>query len=364
VTVTTGTESASATFTVTGAAAITLNPTSGQVGQTLSVAISGQNTNFVQGTTTANFGAGITVNTLTVNSPTSTTASITIQNSAIAGARTVTVATGSESAIATFMVTGAPAITLNPTTGQVGQTLSVAINGQNTNFVQGTTTANFGAGVTVNTLTVNSPASAIASITIQSSAATGARTVMVATGTESVSAMFNFTAAATPLEVVSFNVLFGAQNYNLITGGAARVRLPWQIIGIRVVFSRPVITGNANSLSGVTPTGISGLGTNTLTWTIGSLTQGNFAAVLAGSGPNALADASGIPLGGGAGYTQNFKVLFGDLDDDGAVSASDLVGVNNATTSPYNVFADINGDGAVNVSDVQVVRSRIGASLP
>src|SRR3954454_4695357 len=106
------------------------------------------------------------------------------------------------------MVTGAPAITLNPTSGQVGQTLSVAINGQNTNFVQGTTTANFGAGVTVNTLTVNSPASAIASITIQSSAATGARTVMVATGTESVSAMFNVTAAATPLEVVSFNVLF------------------------------------------------------------------------------------------------------------------------------------------------------------
>jgi hypothetical protein len=77
-----------------------------------------------------------------------------------------------------------------------------------------------------------------------------------------------------------------------------------------------------------------------------------------------LKDANGIALGGGAGFSQNLKVLWGDFNDDGVVSSADLVGVNNATIAPYNVFADINGDGIVDVNDVQVVRTRIGTSLP
>jgi hypothetical protein len=46
------------------------------------------------------------------------------------------------------------------------------------------------------------------------------------------------------------------------------------------------------------------------------------------------------------------------------VSAADLVGVNNAIISPYNVFADINGDVVVNITDVQIARLRVGTSLP
>lgn len=84
------------------ASAITLvdiTPNYGLLGQTIaSVAITGQNTNFVQGTTLANFGAGITVNGLTVLSPTRAKVNITVRNSATVGALTVTLTTGSEMA--------------------------------------------------------------------------------------------------------------------------------------------------------------------------------------------------------------------------------------------------------------------------
>jgi hypothetical protein len=239
----------------------------------------------------------------------------------------------------------------------------VAIVGQSTNFAQGTTVASFGAGITVNSLTVTSATTATANLTIQAAAATGARTVTMTTGAEVVSLANGFTVAA-PLDVISFSVLFGSQSYNVTAAGATRVRLPWQITGIQVVFSRPIVSGNANSLGGVIPTGFTGLGTNTLTWAISPLTQGSVSATLAGSGPNALTDASGNALGAGAGFMRSLSVLFGDFNDDGVVSAADLVGVNNATATAYNLFADMNGDGIVDVSDVQLVRTRIGTSLP
>jgi trimeric autotransporter adhesin len=200
--------------------------------------------------------------------------------------------------------------------------------------------------------------------------ATGLATA-VAAGSTNISASLggftsnSFSLAVTQpasLAVVSFNVLFGSQSYNAL--GTTRNRLPWQITGIQVVFSQPVVNGNLNSLTGVTVTGFSGLGTNTLTWTISPLTLGSFTATLAGSGANALAGSGGNPLNSGAGFSQTLKVLPGDLNDDGVVSSTDLVGVNNAIPGPYNIFADINGDGVVNISDVQAVRNAVGTSLP
>jgi len=162
--------------------------------------------------------------------------------------------------------------------------------------------------------------------------------------------------------VLSFNVLFGAQSYNVTTG--TRNRLPWEIVGVRVVFSEAITTGSAASLSGLAVTGFSGLGTNTLTWSISPVALGSLNAALSGTGANALTDAGGNGLYGGAGFTQALRILSGDFNDDGVVSAADLVGVNNATVAPYNIFADMNGDLAVTVADVQVVRTRIGTSLP
>jgi hypothetical protein len=92
--------------------------------------------------------------------------------------------------------------------------------------------------------------------------------------------------------------------------------------------------------------------------------QSALTALLVGIGADAIKDAGGNPLSGGAGFTQALKILWADFNDDGIVNASDLVLVNNARSAPYNIFADLNGDGVVDVNDVQVVRNRNGTSLP
>jgi Domain of unknown function DUF11/Bacterial Ig-like domain/Bacterial Ig domain/Bacterial Ig-like domain (group 2) len=188
-------------FTVTpGTPVLTaINPSSGQQGQqALPVALTGQHTHWAQGTTTASFGAGVTVVSLMVNSPTSASAILNISPTAATGTNTVTVTTGSE--VETlgngFTVTsGTPVLTtINPASGQQGQqALSVALTGQYTHWVQGTTKASFGAGVTVASLTVNSAISAIAVLNIDPAAATGAQTVTLTTNAENVSQNNAFT---------------------------------------------------------------------------------------------------------------------------------------------------------------------------
>jgi hypothetical protein len=185
-----------------------VTPNAGQQGQTLaSVAVAAQSTNFVNGTTVANFGAGVAVNSTTVTDATHATVSITIAAGAATGARTVTMTTGSEvaSLAGGFTVTapGTPLIqSVTPNTGQQGQTLaSVAVVGQSTNFVNGTTVANFGAGVAVNSTTVTDATHATVSITIAAGAATGARAVTLTTINEvaSLASGFTVTATATPV---------------------------------------------------------------------------------------------------------------------------------------------------------------------
>lgn len=163
-------------------------------------------------------------------------------------------------------------------------------------------------------------------------------------------------------EVSEFRVLFGTQNYNLL--GSLRNRLPWQITGVQVVFSKAIVTGSVASLGGLGASTFGGLGTNTLTWRFSPLSIGNFAAALAGAGASVLSDVAGNGLASGLGFNQNIRVLFGDFNDDGGVSSADLVGVNTGIAAPYKNFADINGDGVVNLSDVAAVRTRIGTTLP
>lgn len=229
--------------------------------------------------------------------------------------------------------------------------------------VSGTASANasislFDGNVGVATGSADSAGNFSLTLTLPSGTHSLTATQTVSGATSSASSVVSITILQVAT-VVDYRVLFGAQSFSLF--GSSRNRLPWQIVGIQVTFSEPIASGDSNSLSGVSVSGFSGLGTSTLTWTINPIALGNVATVLASTGPHALKDAMGTPI---ASFTMNFRVLEGDYNDDGAVASNDAVGVNNASKAPYNIFADINGDGAVNLADVQVVRTRIGTSLP
>jgi len=84
-------------YTCTAPQQILVSPPEGRQGQAnLSVIITGLGTHFVQGVTTASFGTGITVNSLTVTDATHAAATLTIALDAPLGFRTVTLTTGSE----------------------------------------------------------------------------------------------------------------------------------------------------------------------------------------------------------------------------------------------------------------------------
>lgn len=166
--------------------------------------------------------------------------------------------------------------------------------------------------------------------------------------------------------VVEFRVKFGKKWYNLI--GSPRFDLPWRINGIQVVFSEPIVSGKIQSLTGVTATKLSGLKSNTLTWKIRSLAKGSFNTSLVAGGPNALKNGAGTLI---SGFSQAFKVLLGDYDDNGIVNLVDETAIRTGVAKPYdlhpsgyNIFADLSGDGLINLVDVGIVKSRKGTSLP
>ncbi len=147
--------------------------------------ILGQSTNWTQGTTTVSLGAGVTVTSITVTSPTAITATAIVQATALTGPRDLTVTTGTQLLTygSAFYVTSGPAAIalLVPAQGNQGQTLNVAITGSSTNFLGGATTANFGQGVTVNSLTVNSLTSATANVSISAYATPQSNTISLTT---------------------------------------------------------------------------------------------------------------------------------------------------------------------------------------
>jgi large repetitive protein len=256
-------------------------------------------------------------------------------------------------------VTGTPLLALNSggTASYASGSGSSALNfaytaaaGQNSSRLDYTSTS----ALTLNGGTIQDTGGDVANLTLPAPGAAG-----------SLGANKNIVISTTSPTVVSYSVIFGsAAIYNVSANTGGRIRLPWMITGIQVVFSEPIASGDANSLTGVSVTGFSGLGTNTLTWTVNPISIASVSTTLAGSGLHALKDAAGNSLSGGSGFAQNFKVLLGDFNDDGVVNSVDTVDVNLQTARPYNLFADLNGDGVVNASDVRIARSMLGASLP
>ncbi len=213
------------TFTIVGPAALTsVAPSTGQQGTTLDVVVNGQSTNFVNGVTTAGFsGTGISVNSVTVSSPTSATLNISISSTAIRDQRSVTLTTNTEvvssSAAGTFFtVTASPATitTVIPNQGNQGAVnLPVAINGFATHFANGTTTVSFGSGIGVNSVFVDDATKLTAHITIDPSATPGLRDIVVTTAGEIATGVDAFTVIVPPASVASVSPATGRQNETL-----------------------------------------------------------------------------------------------------------------------------------------------------
>jgi hypothetical protein len=125
----------------------------------------------------------------------------------IAGTTSTGVAFSSGNTSALTVIPAASIVAVIPNTGQPGQALSVTISAIGTNFVQGSTKANFGAGISVGgaaagtfgPVTVTSPTTAIASVVIAVGAAPGGQTVVVDPGGQQAALPSGFTVAGAPI---------------------------------------------------------------------------------------------------------------------------------------------------------------------
>ncbi len=203
VTVTTGTEVANDVSTLLGTLQVfepstiattpkltTVQPWQGRQWETVTVSITGQDTNFANGASTVSLsGTGVEVVSTTVSSATQATVTLKVANNAPLGFRDVYVTTGAEIATLAggFAVFSPATISLDKLQGKPGETVTVSITGVGTHFASGQTTLNFDRyeGITVSPsfITVNSATSATATLQIASTA-TGSRNLSVVTGGE------------------------------------------------------------------------------------------------------------------------------------------------------------------------------------
>ncbi len=195
------------TVTASGPASITLSPTSGVQGQTLTIGVTGVNTLFVNGTTTATFGTGtITVNSVTVSSSTAASLNVTISPTAAVGVYTLGMTTGAQLVQANFTVNASSAAiaSIAPSSEPQGfGAVALVVTGSGTHFANGTTTASITGGITVNSVVVSSLTSATVNVSVPSSATVGGQTVTLTTGGEVVTGTFTVTAGAPQLTLLN-----------------------------------------------------------------------------------------------------------------------------------------------------------------
>jgi YVTN family beta-propeller protein len=159
-----------------------ISPTSGNLGVSVPVTLTGSN--FVPGATAVTVsGTGVTVTSVNVVSSTSLTATFVIDPTAAAGLRNVSVNTaGGITATVPFTVafTTPTLVSVIPNSGMQGTTVPVTLTGSN--FVIGATAITVsGTGVTVTSVVVSDPTSLTAGFIVDPSAPAGARGVTVST---------------------------------------------------------------------------------------------------------------------------------------------------------------------------------------
>ncbi len=142
-------------------------------------------------TSMLSLGDGITITSRTVLSPTLIEAMVEVDPSARIGFRAADVTTdgATEDKQRALFVNSSVAVVPQligalPNAGERGQVLDVDVTGSNTSFVNGTTTASFGDGITVLSVTVTDATHAKVRISIASGAAIGFRSILLTTGGE------------------------------------------------------------------------------------------------------------------------------------------------------------------------------------
>jgi hypothetical protein len=173
-----------------------VNPDEGKQGDDLLVTISGT---FFSQSTAVDFGSGVTVNSLTHESPTLLTADITIDTDAPAGARDVSVTTSGGTATLPDgfnVIQAIPTVdSIDPRESNRGNTLVVYIEGAD---FTGVTSVSFGDGITVNNFNIDTADQISANITIAANATTGTRDVSVATSGHTATLPGSFTVRKIP----------------------------------------------------------------------------------------------------------------------------------------------------------------------
>ena len=185
------------------------NPSNGYRGETgKTVLIAG--TGFIGATVVTFSGTGITVNSFVVNTSIEISVNIDIGLGAAMGVCDVAVTTpgGTGTGVGVFTVTAAvtSVSTVTPSSGQKGNHYSVIITGAG---FTGATVVSFGAGVTVNSYTVDTDARITSDITVEASATLGSRTV-------SVVGLGNTGTKTDGFSVTSTDVSFILQNFALL----------------------------------------------------------------------------------------------------------------------------------------------------
>jgi hypothetical protein len=148
------------------------------------------NTTFIAGKTQIGFGTGITVNSVTVRSPTELIANINVPASVAPSVRTLQMSSAQLAVLPgafTIAAPPPPALTsVSPAVAQQGQTLAVTVNGEFTHF-NSATQVSFGSGTIVESVTVGSPTELMARVRVDRQAIVGLRAVAVTSGSESLS---------------------------------------------------------------------------------------------------------------------------------------------------------------------------------
>ena len=102
-------------------------------------------------------------------------------------------------------------------------------------------------------------------------------------------------------------------------------------------------------------------GSSTLAFDFGTVGLGNSRNTATADGYYTL----GLDLDGNGTFETSltFDRLFGDINGDGQVNATDMQTVLAGCTVAYNTSLDINGDGIVNTSDYQYVKKAVGRKI-